>query len=302
MKRELKIGALSLLLIALIGISIYLYSIGYLNFVIITATFSVINLIILINVIISTRSEESLYNSKVKQILRTYDAILVKSNNHPKIDEKNIIIVETFEDLVDAQMELRKPIYYQQQTESCSFVLLDNTEACVFILKKNPSVVCPLEITLNEIEIRNNSESKKEDLPDELLQNIEKTTIVRVGKGQYLKVSPLRKKKEKKEDLSNETIESTINKEEEIQQPAIKEENTSPTIPTVQENIEIKNQQPIVEVPVEKTNDIPVVHEEKVTDNTLYNAEPQIIKSMPTDMHLNEQKQESIKEIEVLDL
>ena len=46
MKRELKIGALSLLLIALIGISIYLYSIGYLNFVIITATFSVINLLL----------------------------------------------------------------------------------------------------------------------------------------------------------------------------------------------------------------------------------------------------------------
>ena len=64
---------------------------------------------------------------------------------------KNIIRVTNLEDLMDAQLELRKPIYYMIEGEdSCSFVLLDNTEACIYILKKNDEVESPLELIIAE--------------------------------------------------------------------------------------------------------------------------------------------------------
>ena len=60
------------------------------------------------------------YESNVRNILNTFDSILVKSNAVPKLEGRNIIYVETIDDLVDAQLEIRKPICYYKQTESCS--------------------------------------------------------------------------------------------------------------------------------------------------------------------------------------
>lgn len=188
MERTIKTGGLIASVIVLGAISAYLYVNDYKTYLIITATLTVIMAIVTVNYIFTNRSEESRYKSKVNQILKTYDSVLVKSNNLPKLEEKNIIRVESIEDLVDAQMEIRKPIYYQQQTESCSFVLLDNTEACIHIIKLNNSVTCPLEITLNEIELKHKNESK--NTSD--LSNIDSTAIVEVDDGKYIKVSPIR--------------------------------------------------------------------------------------------------------------
>lgn len=189
MKKEIKIGALVLSVIVLVSLSIYLYTHEYTSYLIISATLSVIMAIVTANFIITNRSEESMYRSKVNQILKTYDSILVKSNNLPKLEEKNIIRVDTIEDLVDAQMEIRKPIYYQQQTESCSFVLLDNNEACIHIFKLNDQVTNPLEITLKEIELKQNNANKN---ISEDLSKIDSTAIVEVDNGKYVKVSPVK--------------------------------------------------------------------------------------------------------------
>lgn len=213
MKKEVKIGGLALGLIALLGISLVLYKNGLMNYLIITGTFTVICAIILVNTLITTRSDEAQYKSKLRQILRTYDSILVKSKNLPKLDNLNIIRVDTIEDLVDAQMEIRKPIYYQEQTESCAFVLLDNMTACFYTLKVNDSVLCPLEITINELDIINKNSQKEleEDIPEDLLSEIERTTIIRLKKGKYVKVSPMRNRKKAiaKEEMQEKILEKT---------------------------------------------------------------------------------------------
>lgn len=213
MKKEVKIGGLALGLIVLVGISFVLYKNGLMNYLIITGTFSVICAIVLVNTLLTTRSDEAQYKSKLRQILRTYDSILVKSKNLPKLDNLNIIRVDTIEDLVDAQMEIRKPIYYQEQTESCAFVLLDNMTACFYTLKVNDAVLCPLEITINELDIINKNSQKalEEDIPEDLLSEIEKTTIIRLKKGKYVKVSPLRNRKKAiaKEEIKEKLFEKT---------------------------------------------------------------------------------------------
>lgn len=289
MKKELKIGLLGLLTLVLVIVSYNLYVTKNINYLIISGTFALISGYAFVEALLSNRSEEALYKSKVSKILRTYDSILVKSKNIPKLEEKNIIRVDTIEDLVDAQMELRKPIYYQEQVESCSFILLDNDEACIFILKSNENVICPLEITLNELEIKHKQEKNKEEVPDELLKDIESTTIVRVDKGKYLKVSPVRNKKKKnKADENNsekENSENVINTEN--------KENVEEKKNDVKNHKKEENKK---QHPTKEKNDVEIKEEsteEKKDD------EKTIIKS---ENPKNKENKNKKKEIEVLDL
>ena len=146
------------------------------------------------------------YESTVKRILNTYDSILVKSSSVPRLDGKNIILVETIDDLVDAQLEIRKPICYLKQTESCSFVLLDEKEAYVYVEKVNDDVTSPIEIEIRESRIRGKN---IEEMDAEMLRDIERTTIVKLSNKKSYKVSPIRKL----DELQNKQEVSSVEKE-----------------------------------------------------------------------------------------
>lgn len=133
------------------------------------------------------------YEGKVNSILNTYDSVLVKSNTSPVLDNRNIVTVMSMEDLIDAQMEIRKPICYLKQTESCSFVLLDDKEAYIYIEKLRDDVISPVEIAIQECKIKNKN---KDSMDSEMLRDIERTTIVKLSNQKSYKVSPIRKKKE----------------------------------------------------------------------------------------------------------
>ena len=179
------------------------------------------------------------YESTVKRILNTYDSILVKSSSVPRLDGKNIILVETIDDLVDAQLEIRKPICYLKQTESCSFVLLDEKEAFVYVEKLNDDVVSPVEIELKELKVR---EKDRDDMDSEMLKAIDKTTVVKLSNRKSYKVSPIRKKTEGDEKVDLTSIMPPVNPEQ-------------PAFPVVEEAKEEVQPEPVVEsapqVPVE---------------------------------------------------
>ena len=165
-----------------------------------------------IKFIIDSSSPTKVYESTVRNILNTFDSILVQSNAVPKLEGRNIINVETIDDLVDAQLEIRKPICYYKQTESCSFALLDDKEAYIYIEKLNPDVVSPLEIEIKESKMKNKNQ---DEMDSEMLRDIEKTTIVKLSNKKSYKVSPIRKegkKEEKKDDKF--VIENEEKKEE----------------------------------------------------------------------------------------
>lgn len=160
-----------------------------------------------IKFIFDNSSPTKAYESNVRNILNTFDSILVQSNAVPKLEGRNIIYVESIDDLVDAQLEIRKPICYYKQTESCSFALLDDKEAYIYIEKLNDDVVSPLEIEIKENKLKTKNQ---DEMDSEMLRDIEKTTIVKLSNKKSYKVSPIRKdknKEEKQEEIKEEVKE-----------------------------------------------------------------------------------------------
>ncbi len=212
MKRIIKISILAVALVAAIIIGLSLHGREDNAYALIAFAVAVVLIITLITYILNTRNEEAIYNSTLKRVLNNYDAILVESHNFPDLKGKNIIKVTNMDDLVDAQIEIRKPIYYMIEGEdSCSFVLLDNSEACIYILKQNENVTSPLELIVNEYE-------KHNDIDASLLEDIERTTIIKLNNMKSFKVSPYKKKTDENKEEKSEVKEENVKSLEEIKE------------------------------------------------------------------------------------
>mgnify|MGYP002860490433 CR=1 FL=1 len=133
---------------------------------------------------------ENPFERELYRILKTYDAVLVNSTNLPNLNDRDIVVVSTIRDLIDAQATVRKQIYYNKAEDSCSFVLLSEKEANVFILKASENVTCKLEEIINE----RKSGDNKEDMDHKLLDGIDKTTVIQLDNQDEYKVSPIREK------------------------------------------------------------------------------------------------------------
>lgn len=150
-----------------------------------------------INEVINNRNPRLVYENKVKNDLNTFDSILLKCNSVPNMEGRNVIKVETIDDLVNVQYEVRKPICYVKQSESCSYVLLDEKEAYVYIEKLNDKVVSPVEIDIRQMKFKMQEEK---DLDSEMLKDIDKTTIIKLSNKKSYRVSPIRKKEVKEKN------------------------------------------------------------------------------------------------------
>lgn len=133
--------------------------------------------------------EYSTYIKNKKRILKTYNSIIVEVEDIPNIAGKNIIKVKSIEDLVDAQLELREPIYYKNDSDSSFFMLLHYNEACIYILKMNENVVSPTEQSIKYM--KEDSEEKSKD-QDNILENIENTIVYKLDELRSFKISPIR--------------------------------------------------------------------------------------------------------------
>ncbi len=212
MKENIK-GILFIVVSLILGLgAYYLYTHDFVGYALVGATASVILIIFGIIFILNSGDPTKIYENNIKNILNTFDSILVKSNTVPKLVGRNIILVEDIDDMIDAQLEIRKPICYYKQTESCSFVLLDDKEAYIYIEKLNQDVVSPIEIEIDSIKLK---QKNSEDLDSEMLKDIEKTTIVKLSNKKSYKVSPInrvdrpytKESKTEVEENKNSTIE-----------------------------------------------------------------------------------------------
>ena len=228
---------------------------SYFGYLVLILAIAVVLVIMGINLIHVGSSPEKMYEANVKDILVTFDSILIQNNEVPKIDGRNVIIVESIDDLVDAQLEIRKPICYFKQTESCAFVLLDDKEAYVYVEKLNDDVVSPLEIAIKDEKIKNKSVN---DVDSEMLRDIDKTTIVRLSNRKSYKISPIRKKakeleKQRLDEINKETSENEMEK-----QTSVEIKNEEKQVPV--EVAPIVNEKPENElekqVPVEINNEV----------------------------------------------
>lgn len=144
-------------------------------------------------ILINMKKKEKISNfqSKMRNIWKIYDAIMVNTKTLPDLSDRNVVKVVSIENLIDAQIGIRKPIYYKDYITSCAYVLLGEKEACVLVMKENPDVICPYEIIV-ENGLKGNNEK---DIDHKLLDNIDKTTVIKIDDNKELKVSPIRDEK-----------------------------------------------------------------------------------------------------------
>ena len=155
-----------------------------------------------IHSILCNRNPNQVYENEVKDMLNTYDSILLKCGSVPEFGDRNVIRVESMDDLIDAQFEIRKPICYLKQSETCSFMLLDDKEVYVYVHKLHEDTLSPVEIEINNLKFRKKENS---DMDSEMLQDIDKTTIIKLSNKKSYRVSPIRKKNVEKKSTLKET-------------------------------------------------------------------------------------------------
>ncbi len=192
------------------------------GFSIVFGTFFVILTICLA---IYLREEPDEFNAFIKtkkRILRTYDSVIVEVEDIPNIAGKNIIKVKSIEDLVDAQLELREPIYYKNDNDSCFFILLHFNEACIYVLRMNDSVVSPTEQSIRYMKEETTDKTKEQE---NILENLEKTVVYKLDELRSFRISPIRNN-EKINVVDDTAIKKGIEeaKEQEITSSALSSE------------------------------------------------------------------------------
>lgn len=253
----------------------------YIGYAILGFTIAGIFVIVAVTSFFNNHNPNRFYESKVRDILNTYDSILVKSSSVPTLIGRNIILVESMEDLIDAQLELRKPICYLKQTESCSFILLDDKEAYIYVEKLNDSVESPVDIELNEIRIKSKN---AEEMDSEMLRDIEKTTIVKLSNKKSYKVSPVRKNKAVVEEPIG--AESEVSSTEKVvnSQPVVEEsvvstvvEPVNVEVPTVEDSVVSTVVDEPVNVEAPTIEEVPVVEPPVFVKESIETKAPPVV-------------------------
>ena len=203
-KKSIIIGSI-IALVILAVVLIITFATELYGFFVVLLTLFVILLISLGFYIKEKPDEYSIFLKEKRRILKTYSSAIIEVENLPNIAGKNIIKVKSMDDLVDAQLELREPIYYKNDNDSCFFLLLHYNEACVYILRLNPDVISPTEQSLRFIQ----KEDTKQLNYESLLDNIENTLVLKLDELRSVKISPIRNKK-KIEVLDSTAIKEKI--------------------------------------------------------------------------------------------
>ena len=76
------------------------------------------------------------YDLELDKILSTYDSIIVNIKDLPNIDDYDVIKVESFEELIDAHSEIRKPINYYRTVDYSIFLLMNDNIVWEYILRR----------------------------------------------------------------------------------------------------------------------------------------------------------------------
>lgn len=166
-----------LILLDLLGATL-LYINNLYGYLLITLGVLIILIISLIISLSEKKDDLSKYNNNLKGILKRYDSILVETSSVPDMEGKNMMMITNIEDMIDASVEIRKPIYYKKEDDHCIFLLLDNQDISIFILKLDESET-PIEKLIKERknsiqdliskakENKNTQKEEKEDSIDE---------------------------------------------------------------------------------------------------------------------------------------
>jgi len=172
-------------------------------------------------------SDKEKYENEVNRIIKTYDGILVNTNKFPKLKNKSLLYVNKIEDLVDAQAEMRKPIYYVKRESATAFYLLNDDIFLIYFIKLDKNELSGLEAEIKRLEIE--STIKLENF-----QDVDKTFILQTDEKSF-KVSPIRDNQEEQKETPKEE-----NKPEEKKENEVKKEEPKQNVQPNQKQQEVK--------------------------------------------------------------
>ncbi len=220
--------------------------------------------------------EFSTFIKNKKRILKTYNSIIVEVEDIPNIAGKNIIKVKSIEDLVDAQLELREPIYYKNDNDSCFFMLLHYNEACIYILRMNDDVVSPTEQSIKYMKLDNEPKDQNENI----LENVENTIVYKLDELRSFKISPIRN------NMDVQVVDDTAIKAE-IENSKENNITTETLDDEISKTMYIKDLK-------EKMKEYEEENEEKVLEEQL-EAQMQELNAVKEDIPIEEPKEEKTK-------
>ena len=153
MNNKIKLIILILLLVLLIGIDLGLFYFNMLDYLIVLSVITIALIIFIMFEIKKIRMDDNKkYDYTLKKMLKIYNPVLVETKNFPDIKNKSILKVGDMDDLLNAQYEIKKPIYYIKSEDSTVFYILDNDVILVHFIKKNESTLTSLEIELDNLD------------------------------------------------------------------------------------------------------------------------------------------------------
>ena len=130
-----KIILLTLFLI-FAGVGIYLWTQDETSYAIYSGIISLFSITMYFASFNKIEEPEVKYKREVNDILKTYDPILIEVENLPELKDKNIVKTLSFKDIVNAEYEYRKPVYYVHNDTSYDFILINKDDADTFTLKE----------------------------------------------------------------------------------------------------------------------------------------------------------------------
>lgn len=138
-------------------------------------------------------SEMEYYSRFLKVIKKSFNNILISITYIPDIDNKTLVRLNNIDDIVDISLRIKKPIYYiEDENKSCDFILINNDEYCIYTLKLNENIISIFDEYYEIYSEVNKKENTK------LLEDIDKTTIIKIHDGSSFKVSPMKESNNKK--------------------------------------------------------------------------------------------------------
>lgn len=153
MKNKFKLIILVLLLVLLIGISIVLFCFKLFDYLIVLGAVAIVLIVsIILEIKKSNMDDNKKYIYLLNRMLKIYNPVLVETKNFPNVKNKSILKVENMNDLINAQYEIKKPVYYIKSDDSTAFYLLDNDVMLVYFIKMYDDVLTSLEIKLDSLD------------------------------------------------------------------------------------------------------------------------------------------------------
>ena len=162
----------------------------------------ILGLWLLSNVVNQRGNAYDEYVHTLNRIIRVYDPIIVDTDKFPKLNNKSVLNAKKITDLVDAQAESRKPIYYIKGEDATAFYLLNDDILLVYFLKANDEEECELERELKKVEFQSS-------INLDAVKDFDRTVVVQANNKAY-KVSPIRDKKEEKKVEKEEVKEEKV--------------------------------------------------------------------------------------------